>query len=68
MSRGFSSSLIASDASIKAALKPTKFFERIGEGGRDIGSRFAVQPLGLDQPGTSGRIPEGASQVPNGLA
>ena len=44
-----------------------KFFECIGDGGRDVGSRFAVQPLCLDEPGTSGRIPERASEVPSGL-
>ena len=49
MSPGFlPSSLIASDASIETALKPMKFFERIGKGGRDIGSRLTVQTLGLD--------------------
>ena len=35
-------------ASIEAALEPVKFFERICQGGSDVGSRFAVQPLGLD--------------------
>ena len=44
-----------------------KLFECIGKGGCNVGSRFAVQPLCLDQPGTSGRIPEGASKVPSGL-
>jgi hypothetical protein len=44
-----------------------KFFERIGKGGSDLGSRFAVQPLGLDLPGASGRIPERAFKVPYGL-
>ena len=59
--------LVASDTSIKAALEPVKLFEGIGKGGCDIGSRFAVQPLCLDEPGTSSRIPERASQVPSGL-
>jgi hypothetical protein len=60
-------SLIASDTSIKAALEPLKLLEGIGKGGCDIGSRFAIQTLCLDKPGTSGRIPEGASQVSSGL-
>jgi hypothetical protein len=30
-------------------------------------SRFAVQPFGLDEPGTNGRIPERASKVASGL-
>ena len=60
-------SLLASNTSIEAALEPVKLFEGIGKGGRDVGSRFAVQPLCLDQPGTSGRIPQGASKVPSGL-
>jgi hypothetical protein len=40
--------LIASDTSIEAALEPVKLFQRICEGGRDVGSRFAVQTIGLD--------------------
>ena len=40
--------LVASDASIKAALEPVKLFKCICEGGCDVGSRFAVQPLCLD--------------------
>ena len=44
-----------------------KLFEGIGKGVCDIGSRFAVQTLCLDQPGTSGRVPEGAFEVPSGL-
>ena len=44
-----------------------KIFECIGKGGSDVAGRFAVQPLCLDKPGTSGRIPDGASQVSNGL-
>ena len=43
----FTPSLIASDASIETALKPVKLFKGPGEGGCDIGSRFAVQPLWL---------------------
>jgi hypothetical protein len=57
----------ASDTSIQAPLEPVKLFESMCKGGCDIGSRFLVQPLWLDQPSTSGRIPEGASQVPCGL-
>jgi hypothetical protein len=44
-----------------------KLFECICERGGDVGSRFAVQRLYLDQPGTRGRIPEGASEVPSRL-
>jgi len=33
---------------IEAALEPVKLLERIGKGGCDFGSRFRVQPLGLD--------------------
>jgi hypothetical protein len=40
--------LIASDASIDAALKPAYICEGICEGGRELGSRFGVQRLGLD--------------------
>jgi hypothetical protein len=53
----------ASDTSIQAALEPVKLFEGIGKGGRDVGGRLAVQPISLDQPGTGGRLAEGASQV-----
>jgi hypothetical protein len=60
-------SLIASDTSIEAALEPVKLFECIGKRGCHIGSRFAVQPLCLDEPSTSGRIQEGTSKVPSGL-
>ena len=60
-------SLVASDTSIEDALEPVKLFEGIGERGCDVGSRFAVQTLNLDKPGTSGRIPERASQVSSGL-
>ena len=59
--RPFPASLIASYTSTKAALEPVKLFEGIGKGGCDGGIRFAVQPLGLNWPGTSGRIPQGAS-------
>jgi hypothetical protein len=38
-------SLLASDASIEPALEPVKFFECIGKGIHEVGSRFAVQPL-----------------------
>ena len=44
-----------------------KFFECIGKGGRDVSRGFAVQPLYLHYPGTSGRTPERASKVPSGL-
>jgi hypothetical protein len=54
--RLFRASLLASDTSIEAALEPVQLFEGICEGGCDIGSRFGVQPLGLDEPGTSGGI------------
>jgi hypothetical protein len=33
---------------MKAALEPVKLFECIGKAGCDVGSGFAVQPLGLD--------------------
>ena len=45
-----------------------KLFEGIGKRRCDFGSRVVVQALGLDQPGTSGRIPERASKVPSGLS
>jgi hypothetical protein len=54
--------------SIEAALESVKLFEGICKGGCDIGSRFAVQPVCLDQPGSSGRIPEAASKVASGLS
>lgn len=38
----------ASDPAIDAALEPVKLFEGTGKGGREVGSRFVVQPLGLD--------------------
>jgi hypothetical protein len=42
------SSLVASDASVEAALEPVKLLEGIGEGGFEIGGRSAVQPVRLD--------------------
>ena len=60
-------SLVASDTLIEDALEPVKLFEGIRKGGCDVGSRFAVQTLNLDKPGTSGRIPERAFKVSNGL-
>ena len=76
MSRGpFSVSLLTSDPSIEDALEPVKLSEGIRKlsegirkGGCDLGSRFAVQTPNLDKPGTSGHIPERASQVPSGLS
>jgi hypothetical protein len=44
----FTPHLIASDTSIEAALEPVKLFERIGKGGCDVGSGFAVQTVCLD--------------------
>jgi hypothetical protein len=45
-----------------------KLFESRCKGGCEVGDRLAVQTLCLDQqPGTSGRIPEGPSQVLSGL-
>jgi hypothetical protein len=41
-------SLVASNASIDAALEPVKLFEGIGEGCRDVTGRLTVQPLCLD--------------------
>jgi hypothetical protein len=52
---------------IETALEPVKLLESIRQAGCDVGSRLAVQPLRLDEPGTSGRIPEGASKVASGL-
>ena len=37
------------------------------EGSRKLGSRFAVQSLGLDEPGTDGCIPERTFKVSGGL-
>jgi hypothetical protein len=52
---------------MKAALEPVEVFEGICERCCDVGSRLAVQPLWLDQPGTSSRIPKRAFKVPSGL-
>jgi hypothetical protein len=59
--------LVAPDSSIEAPLQPEKFFEGIGKGDGDISSRLAIQTRCLDQPGTSGRVPEGSSKVSGGL-
>jgi hypothetical protein len=40
--------LVTFIASIVAALELVKLFEGIGEGGCDLGSRFAVQSVWLD--------------------
>jgi hypothetical protein len=53
--------------SIKAALEPVQLFEGICEGHCNVFSRFAVQPLCLDEPGTGGRTPKRASKVASGL-
>jgi hypothetical protein len=58
---------ISFNTPIEASLEPLKFFECICEGGRYLGGRFAVQPLWLDEPGTSGRISERAIKVPSDL-
>jgi hypothetical protein len=39
--------LVTSDTSIEAAIEPVKLFKGICEGGCEVGSRFAVQPLCL---------------------
>jgi hypothetical protein len=44
-----------------------KLVESIRQAGCDVGSGFAVQPLCLNEPGTSGRVPERPSEVPSGL-
>ena len=36
------------EASIEAALKPMKLCKRIHETCRELGSRFAIQSIGLD--------------------
>jgi hypothetical protein len=59
--RGLSSALVAADTSIEAALEPVKLCQGIRKRCRDLGSRFPVQPLCLDKPGTRGRIPDGTS-------
>jgi hypothetical protein len=38
-------------------MQPVKLFECISKGSREVGGRFAVQPLCLDQPAASGRVP-----------
>jgi hypothetical protein len=58
---------VASYTPIEAAMEPAKLFEGICERGCELGSRSAVQPLYLDEPGTSGRTPEGAFEVANSL-
>jgi hypothetical protein len=40
--------LVASDPSIEAALQSAKLYQGILKGCRDVGSRFAIQPLCLD--------------------
>jgi hypothetical protein len=60
-------SLVASDASIEAALEPVKLFESICEGCCDVGGRFAIQALCLDLSGTTGGVLEGALEVPSCL-
>jgi hypothetical protein len=60
-------SLIASNASIKAALEPVKLFKCVGKRVGDFSSRLAIQAIGLDEPGTSRSVLEGASKVPGGL-
>ena len=44
-------SVVASYASIEAALEPVKLFESLCEGCCNLGSRFAVQSAYLDQAG-----------------
>jgi hypothetical protein len=44
----FPASLVPSNSAIQAALEPVKLYEGIGEGGREVGGRFVVQPIGLD--------------------
>ena len=46
------------EASIEAALKPVKLCKRIRQTCRELGSRFVIQSVGLDQPGTCCGIPE----------
>jgi hypothetical protein len=45
-----------------------KLFESVCKGGSNVGSRLGVQPICLDQSGTSRRISEGASEVASGLS
>jgi hypothetical protein len=39
---------VAPDSPIKVALEPMKLVKCTRQGDRDVGSRFVVQPLGLD--------------------
>jgi hypothetical protein len=64
---GVQVSTVAPDTSLKAPFESVKLCECIGKGGCEDSSRLAVQRLGLDQPGTNGRIPEGALKVASGL-
>jgi hypothetical protein len=41
-------SLIASNSSVETPLQPVELFKGAGKGGRDVGSRFTIQPLWLD--------------------
>jgi hypothetical protein len=43
--RGLSSALVAADTSIEVALEPVKLCQGIRKRCRDVGSRFAVQPV-----------------------
>jgi hypothetical protein len=65
--RALSAALVASDPSIEPALEPVQLFECIGERGSDVGCRFAVQTLSLDQAGTRRGVSERPSKVPSGL-
>jgi hypothetical protein len=40
--------LVTSDTSIEVALKSMKLCKRIRDTSRELGSRFAIQSLGLD--------------------
>ena len=53
------------DASIEEALKPVKLCERIPQTCCELGSRFVIQSVGLDKPGTCCGIPECPSKVAN---
>jgi hypothetical protein len=55
------------EAPIEAALKSVQLGKCIRETCREVGSRFVIQSVGLDQPGTCCGIPECPSQVPDGL-
>jgi hypothetical protein len=67
VAEAFPASLVASGTSIEAALDPVKLFDRVRKGGCEIDGRFTIQPVYLDQPGASRRIPRGASKVASGL-